>query len=486
MMAAATEALGRMAGKLEDAEVRRRVIDRVEQSLEAEQMDVRKAAARGLRWIGGERSRAILERIAADDDTNEALREVAIIQLGELGDAAAEATLAKALDRWNDSVRKEARKALEKLFPSDRTRVEFLAVGSEYDDIAEPAASYLATEANPADLLPRLAALKDEALRFRLKMGLLKRPSLPAADLARLLESEAATARDDAAWLIAGRTGSAGEAAAASAGAEAAASPAASPVASPSASTLSEADRATFAAALVAAERRTAEQWARAFDDARDEEASAWLSILWAVRRVRAEAAGPALRSVVRADERTAPPEVRREAARALADISSPSQSSLDTAALKAALKDMDADVRGAAASSLAALSPDSAAVDASKLEPFDPVAFGVTARAAIASTRAGLLETSQGRRMALPAVLVNGEIEPLLGLAKSAPDEASRLDAIAALGHMGGDAAVALLGSLAFDKKATDIAVRKAAYRALRRAKRKAAKIAKENGAHA
>src|SRR5262249_11264650 len=162
--------------------------------------------------------------------------------------------------------------------PNDRTRVEFLAVGSEYDDIAEPAAAYLATEAEPKDLLPRLAALKDEALRDRLTMGLLKRPSLPATELARLLENEAATARKDAAWLIAGRTGSTDD----------------------EPSPLTDTDRAAFAPALAAAERRTAERWAKTFGDERDDEAAAWREILWAIRRVRATQSAAALREIVR------------------------------------------------------------------------------------------------------------------------------------------------------------------------------------------
>ena len=52
------------------------------------------------------------------------------------------------------------------------------------------------------------------------------------------------------------------------------------------------------------------------------------------------------------------------------------------------------------------------------------------------------------------------------------------------------GNDTAALLSTLAFDKKGTDIAVRKAAYRAYRRAKRKAAKTTqgkqKQKGANA
>jgi ParB family chromosome partitioning protein len=146
----------------------------------------------------------------------------------------------------------------------------------------------------------------------------------------------------------------------------------------------------------------------------------------------------------------------------------------------------MDADVRVAAASALAVLSPNQAAKDASKIAPLDAVAFGITARAATKEVRSELVKTSAGRRMALASVVLNREAEPLLALVSAAPDEETKLEAIAALGQVGGDAAVSLLTSLAFDKKATEIAVRKAAYRALRRAKRRAAKVAKENGVRA
>ncbi|MCK6592932.1 MAG: HEAT repeat domain-containing protein [Polyangiaceae bacterium] len=460
MQAAAIEALGRIANKLSIDDVRRRVIDRVEQSVDVSDTRLREAAARGLRWVGGEKSRVTLERLAREQGTPETLRVVAIVLLGELGDAAAEPTLAKALEHWNNDARREARKALEKLFPNERTRVEFLAVGSPYDDIAEPAATYLAKEAEPAQLLPRLATLKDEDLRFRLTIGLLERPSLAAVDLARLLEDDRAAAREDAAFLIAGRTSSP----------------------EGTASAPSSEDKDIFAKALAAAERRTADRWAKTHAAERNEEATAWREILWAARRIGTPSLAPVLRSIVSGGDKVAPPDVRVEAARALGAFGS----AADEPSLAAALRDMDAGVRAAAAASLAKLDPSRAAKTAVSVVPFDPVAFGPTAAPASPSDRAALLATSAGRRLALPAMLTRGEIQPLIDIVKIAPDDASRIDAITALGHTGGDAAIALLSSIAFDKTGTDIAVRKAAYRAYRRAKRKAAKVVKENGANA
>ena len=463
MQAAATEALGRLAPKLPEGEARRRVIARVEQGLDADALDLREAAARGARWIGGERARVLLEGLVREGGTPDRLRAIAAAQLGLLGDPAAEAALAKALDAWNADVRKCAREALEKLFPGDRTRVEFLAVGSAHADIADPAATYLAQEADPAALLPRLATLKDPSLRARLTMGLLARPSLPAAELARLLADERPAARKDAAWLIAARTGSAESARP---------HPGAPP------------DKPLLAQALAAAERRTAERWGAAHGKDRVAEAAAWREIVWASRRAGAAEVTPALRSLARG-ERTAPPEVRLEAVRALGALGA-AATATDEGALTTALKDMAPAVRSAAAAALAALAPERAARIAAALAPFDPVAFGVTAAAASAADRAELAASEPGRRLVLPAMITAGETGPLLGLAQGAADAATQLDAIAALGRAGGEGAIAWLGSFSFDKKANDLAGRKAAYRAYRRAKRKAARASKQNGAHA
>jgi ParB family chromosome partitioning protein len=72
--------------------------------------------------------------------------------------------------------------------------------------------------------------------------------------------------------------------------------------------------------------------------------------------------------------------------------------------------------------------------------------------------------------------MLARGAVAPLIALAQGGGDAAARLDAIAALGRAGGERALEALSALAFDKKAADVAVRKAAYRAYRRAKRRAA----------
>ncbi|WP_437929837.1 HEAT repeat domain-containing protein [Sorangium sp. So ce291] len=453
MQAAATEALGRMVPKLESAELRRRVSERVEQALHADAIDLRESAARGARWIGGERARVLLEELVRAGDTPDRLRVVAVNELGLLGDPAAEQALARALDARSAEVRKGARKALEKLFPGQRTRVELLAVGSEHDDIASPAASYLAAEADPAELLPRLASLKDEELRQRLAMGLLRRGPLPAAALERMLADERAPARQEAARLIAAGT--------------------------------VDGDRAALAGALAAAAQRTAERWTAAHGDARDEEAAAWRELIWAAARAGAAAMAPALRALLLSA--SAPGDVRREAARALGALAALGSAggtaaggalSRDTVeALTAALRDMDAGVRTSAAAALAALAPGGSAASAAAVQPFDPVGFEATARAASPEALSALAASEPGRRLALPVLLARGALAPLISLAQGAGgDAAARLDAIAALGRAGGDRALEALAALAFDKGANDVATRKAAYRAYRRAKRRAA----------
>ncbi|XXX79879.1 HEAT repeat domain-containing protein [Sorangium sp. So ce134] len=449
MQAAATEALGRMAPKLESAELRRRASERVEQALHADAVDLRESAARGVRWIGGERARVLLEELVRAGDTPDRLRLVAVNELGELGDRAAELALARALDAWSPDVRKGARKALEKLFPGERTRVELLAVASEHDDIASPAASYLAAEADPAELLPRLAALKDEELRQRLAMGLLRRGSLPAAALRSMLEDDRAPVRQEAARLIAAGT--------------------------------VDGDRGALAAAVAAAAQRTAERWSAAHGDARDAEAAAWRELLWAAARAGATEMAPALCALLA--DGAAPGEVRREAARALGALATAAGGAAPAGAvdaLAAALADMDAGVRASAAAALAALAPDGSAARAAAARPFDPVAFGPTARAASPEALSALVASEPGRRLALPAMLARRDaaaIARLVSLARGeGGDAAARLDAIAALGRAGGERALEALAALAFDKAAADVAVRKAAYRAYRRAKRGAA----------
>jgi len=88
-------------------------------------------------------------------------------------------------------------------------------------------------------------------------------------------------------------------------------------------------------------------------------------------------------------------------------------------------------------------------------------------------------LATSEARRLALPTLLADKELEPLRPLATH-KDEAVRQDAWAALGRLGGDTAAEVLRAQAFDKNQS-VELRKAAYRAHKRALRAAQRARKE-----
>jgi ParB family chromosome partitioning protein len=162
---------------------------------------------------------------------------------------------------------------------------------------------------------------------------------------------------------------------------------------------------------------------------------------------------------------------VRQEAARALGTAKE-----LTTAAeaLRAALGDPDSQVREAAADSLARLAPDRAEW-ALAVKPFDPVAVGPMG-VGLRDTKP--LTSSEGRRIALPAMIAAHQLEPLRPLATSGAPEV-KPDSWAALGRMGGDDAAELLRGQAFDKSQT-VELRKAAYRAHKRARRAAERTRK------
>jgi ParB family chromosome partitioning protein len=143
---------------------------------------------------------------------------------------------------------------------------------------------------------------------------------------------------------------------------------------------------------------------------------------------------------------------------------------------LRAALGDPDSRVREAAADSLARLAPDRGEW-ALAVKPFDPVAVGPMG---VGLRDAKSLTSSEGRRVALPAVIATHQLEPLRPLATGGAAEV-KPDAWAALGRMGGDDAAELLRGQAFDKN-QPVELRKAAYRAHKRARR-AAERARKGG---
>jgi ParB family transcriptional regulator, chromosome partitioning protein len=441
MVVAAFEALGRIHNKLTDTDAKAKIVERLEGALGGSDDELTKASLRGLRWIGGERARSKIEESAVDRRISWQCRAEAVDQLAELLDPASEATLAKALSDDDNDVRAHARKALDKVFPSERTRVEFLALASTESDMSEPAATYLAEEGDAGLLLPRLGTLEEE-LRRRLRFGLLRRAELPPAPLEKLLEGDAAAGRESAAWLIGGRAGDAG----------------------------AKAPPEALLKALIASEALTAKRWAAASNETRGDEASAWERLVWALRCAGAQGGLGRARVLAQGTDSAAPAAVRREALHLIERLGKGKE---DETAAAAALRDGDPSVRAAAASALGQLAPARSARVASEVQPFDAVAF--SAGGAEATTE--LLATSTGRQILLPRLLAARDATALLAALSQAPDEASRLDLIAAAGGSGDARAATALRAIAFDKKAFDAETRKAAYRALRRVGRRVKK---------
>ncbi|ADO67966.1 HEAT repeat domain-containing protein [Stigmatella aurantiaca] len=466
MVVAAVEGLGRLAAKLPEGEDRKRLEEKVEAAaLEAGSLEQQQAGVRGLRFIGGERVRVKLEALLTDDTTASPVRFTAATELGKLGAPEAEPPLARVLDTHDAPLRQEARKALDALFPKDRVRVEFLAVMSRHPDISQPAATYLADEAEPARLVPHLATLKDEALRQRIRRGIARRGGLPVPELAALLAHEEPRAREEAAQVIGTWTGE-------------------------PRTPLSSAQASTLHGALAAAERRTATEWAAAPGTKRPPFASAWQRLLWAGARLGTAPLATGAHAILQGGEAGAPATVRQEAARTLGTLGTAEAGAtpaLATAkertsaaeALRAALTDTDARVRSAAAAALARLAPERTDW-ALAVKPFDPVAVGPLASGLRAPEP---LATSEGRRAALPALLASHQWEPLRPLATGGNPPAVKQDALAALGRMGDEGAANLLQGLAFDKGQPE-ALRKAAWRAHQRARRALARNRKEGTA--
>ncbi|RKG63873.1 hypothetical protein D7V80_29030 [Corallococcus sp. CA054B] len=446
MVFAAIEALGRLANRMPDGEDRRRIEEKVEAAAtDGAAFQRQEAGVRGLRALGGERARVKLEALLADGETDDDVRRTVAEELGKFGDPAAEAALAAALNEEDDDLRAAARKALDVLFPKERTRVEFLAVQSEHEDISEPAATYLASEGDPALLVPRLATLDNVELRLRLRRGLARRGALPVPEVIALFGHDKPEAREEAARLVGTWTGDAREAGAV--------------------------DTAGLTRALVAAERRTATAWATAQPPKKEPLAAAWERLLWAGSRLGAKELVATSAEILRKGEAQAPAAVRQEAARVLGRLKATSEAQ----ALRGALGDPDAAVRAAAASVLAALVPEQSSAWALEVKPFDPVALGPTGAKVAASALTG----SEGRRLAVPALLAKRDLEPLKSVAAD-PKAEVKQDAWAALGRLGGDEAAALLKTAAFDKSQS-VELRKAAYRAHKRARRAAERARKE-----
>ena len=132
---------------------------------------------------------------------------------------------------------------------------------------------------------------------------------------------------------------------------------------------------------------------------------------------------------------------------------------------MKQALADADPDVRTAAAVALSP-APDLVSIATS---PLDPVRLGLAAGNGAASAKA--LEAAGSRSALLPLLLRTGQESLLSDLAAKKGD--AQLDAISALGRLATEDAIAVLTKLSAKDGGGDETVRKAAFRAVRRAHR-------------
>lgn len=457
---AAAEALGRMLPHLADTgehgAERTRVRDLVEHLAKEGEEDMRARTITGLRHAGDARSRTFIERIAQDTFDDEDIRVHATRELGLLGDPASEPVLAELLNEDDYTFRHAALTSLERIFPRERTRTSLLALRSPHEDISAAAAAFLARRGDPVVLVGRLSEIESDEVRQRLRRGLIRRRACPVDQLRVLLEGDALGPRQDAAW-IAGAC-----------------------------------SEKSLAGAVKKAVVRSQDQWVDArqrISSASDgagqrrlaQAEEAWRASLWAADRLSADV-GDAARKTI--GMREAPAPVRCEALRFVAHHGS----AKDLALMQPCLTDPDASVRARAAAAIAALAPERTRSVIEQTPVADAASMGPVVEAALAESPDAvkkLLGNDASRQVVLPVVLGKKRDQDLMGLATGKGEDASRLVAIASLGRIGGSEAEKALQSILDNKKEKD-AVRAAAFKAMRRLQRRAAKQARYEEASA
>ncbi len=431
MMRAALEGLGRLHNSLSDMAARTRIWDRVEAgALDDDNLRAYRAV-RALRAIGDDRAKATLVRVLDNEPGDDVLKE-ACEAVAALGVTDAEGALAEVLESWNVDVRKAARTALDKLFPKDRTRVELHVLDNANNgEEKKKAANYLAAEGDAAVLLPRLSSLDDDELRARLRVGLLRRETLPLPPLVALLASTSTAAKGNAAVtegaaVVAGRTWS-----------------------SPDAKVLAD--------ALLASEALLK----KSNDDGGDSDKdaprqAAWIAVIGSAAHVDVARAAGLARS--RLGENL-PAAVRRTLLSALGR----GGTTTDIQLLVTALGDPEIGCRVAAAQSLRALAGKDAWNRGKGAAARDPHRF-----VDVMPRDPSLLSDDSARPALLP-LLLRTDTE---ALTTAVDDAGTRRPIIDALSRADDDGVREKLSELARDD-GLDEATRKAAYRALRRSMR-------------
>lgn len=439
----AIEALGRLLAHLPAGDDRDRVRELVERMAREGSGEMRPRALTGLRYAGDDRSRGLLEAIVADPYEQVGIRTHAADQLGRLTHEGSADALATTLRHHDRALRWAGAQALERLFPTQPTQTHLLRLQSPYSDLAGPSAAFLARHGDPATLVPRLAEIGDPKVRRQLRRGLVRRGSFPVTEIGALLQSESSGPLADAGWLA----GASGETA--------------------------------LAQPALASAHRAQTRWREGFrgvagppsTEAMAHRAYAWQACLWAARRLGDDPSQHASLLQLGRDalDGDAPPEVVEEAVRLIGQVGGVD----DVARLEPALTHAHGAVRRAAALALVKLDAGRAAEILAHQTASDAVTLvPLTAMALERGQGDALLASDRSRPAVLTAVLTTGHLDEVVARAQASGDDPARLSAIETLGRMGGASAETTIQALVDDKQGPE-AVRKAAFRSLRRLQR-------------
>ncbi|MBX2813743.1 MAG: HEAT repeat domain-containing protein [Myxococcales bacterium] len=420
---------------LERLESYSRVGGSMELSFRAE---ARSGVLRGFRHAGDERSRLFLERIAQSklqlEDAKCRLQAVA--ELARRAHVASVPVLVQLLNESDEEVRQGALKALRAIYPQDNSITGMYALSSRYEDVSRPAATFLAREGDPKQLVSGLAGLKDAKVQRLLRQGLIRREAYPVDALVELLKSDRSQARAEAAWLV------------------------------------GSSQKAEFAEAIVTAVERSEQAWqygrrstyASKSEQAANEEA--WRAALWAAGRLGVNVRERAAAAL--AGPEAAPPSVVSEALCLLRDQGQPA----DVPAIEKALTASDARVRTRAASALAGLKPERAVQILENAVVGDSAALEMLVPAAMEQAAVGIVGSDGARRVVLPKLIGGGLTTPLIDVAQQPGETVARRMAVESLGRMRSSVAEGALKTILQDAK-TPESIRKAAFKAIRRVQR-------------